>query len=89
LILYHTTPKENAGSILDKGLLCNAGGYICLSENPYTWWNTPDYAKFAVDISGLEYNHIKFWRLEDDEYTDEVCVWIDVITSDRIKHITH
>ena len=71
--LYHMTPHRNLESIFRTGLLPAHGNFVCLCEDPLSWYW--DYARLAVDIDAFRRDNpgvrVTTW-LPD---LDEVCVW--------------
>lgn len=71
--LYHMTPRENLESIFKTGLLPAHGNFVCLCEDPLSWYR--DYARLIVDMDAFRRDspgvRVTTW-LPD---LDEVCVW--------------
>lgn len=79
--LYHVTTPENAKSILQIGLMRQRAPFVCLSENPTSWWQ-PGMDVLRIRITGLK-GDMRTW-LPD---SDEINYWGD-INPERISVYT-
>ena len=79
--LFHVTTEENANEIMKNGLKRINSPFVCLSENPKSWWK-PGLKVLKVRITGLK-GEMKTWLPE----SDEINYWGD-INKERISDYT-